>query len=126
MLRVLVMDAEKQELVVREIEDDLDEFYRIIGNDCRSIDIPSRKVGSKYFDIIVDDEGLLKSNPICTGIDAKTGDCMLFGTLIFTNTDDEGRTVSLTDEDIRIISNELAVGLNMITLEPMKVIKMEY
>jgi hypothetical protein len=123
-MKVLIFDEKKQELIEKDIENELDTFYEIIG--CRCIDIPRRKVGGKYFDIIVDDEGLLKSNPICTGVDAKSMDCMLFGTLIFTNTDDEGNTVSLSDEDISLIQSEVMHGLNMQTFEPVCVVKMEY
>jgi len=126
MLKVLVMDAGKQELKVREIENKLDEYYKIIGNDCRCIDIPRRKVGGKYFDIIVDDEGLLKSNPVCTGVGAKSLECMLFGTPIFTNSDDEGNTLSLSDEDISLIQSEVIEGFNILTLKPVRAIKMEY
>lgn len=123
-MKVLIFDEKKQELIEKDIENELDTFYEIIG--CRCIDIARRKVGGKYFDIIVDDEGLLKDSPRCTAVDTKTFDSMLFGTLIFTNTDDEGNTVELSDEDIKLIKGETMSGFNMKTFENVTVIKVEY
>jgi hypothetical protein len=123
-MKVLIFDENKQELIEKDIENELDTFYEIIG--CRCIDIPRRKVGGKYFDIIVDDEGLLKDAPRCTAVDPNTLDSMLFGTLIFTNSDDEGNTVGLSDEDIKLIKGETMSGFNMHTFEHVTVIKVEY
>lgn len=123
-MKVLIFDEKKQVLIEKDIKNELDTFYNIIG--CRCIDIARRKVGGKYFDIIVDDEGLLKDEPICTAVDAKTSDCMLFGTLIFTNTDNKGNTVGLSDEDIELIKGETLNGFNMRTFENVTVIKVEY
>lgn len=106
MLKVLVLDTDNVSMEVRDIEDELEVFYEIIG--CRCIDIPSRKIGSKYYDIIVDDEGLLVGKMV-SAID-ENFEPMLVGNLIICNSDQEGNLVSLTDEDISIIQHSVKYG----------------
>lgn len=43
-----------------DLEDTLSELYRVI--ECRTIDIVQRSFGGVIFDIVLDDEGLLKAN----------------------------------------------------------------
>lgn len=73
----------------------LEHFYSILNCDC--IDIVTRKVGGKWFDIVCDDEGLLKGNPIVSAID-NLGYPMFCGNLlVFNHEGDE--LASLTDDD---------------------------
>lgn len=108
MIKVMVLDtkaeSELDEFTVREIKDDLDTFYDIIG--CRCIDIPRRQIGGEYYDIICDDEGLLKDYPQVAIVD-KSLQPMIVGTIIITKSDDEGELVSLSDEDIARIRGEV-------------------
>jgi len=85
---------------VRIISDELQSYYNIIDCDC--IDITTRKIGNKYYDIIVDDEGLLKDDFIVSAIDSNYKPALV-GNLVITNFDEEGNTTTLTDEDIRYI-----------------------
>lgn len=88
-----------------EICDNLSEFYRII--DCSHIDIVQRVFNDRIFDIVLDDEGLLKAN--------EKGDLPtswwqnenftpnhegLFGVLILCHCDNEGNLTSATAEDL--------------------------
>lgn len=75
----------------------LEEYYRILN--CTTFDIVSRRIGENVYDIYCDDEGLLQCNPIVSAvsIDRKP---MLVGNLFVTKTNDEGETISLTDEEI--------------------------
>lgn len=68
--------------------------------------IARRKVGEKIFDIFVDDEGLLKDNPIPTAFTSDL-EVALVGNLLFANHDAEGNTTSLSDEDIECIIDNL-------------------
>ena len=87
----------------------LDDFYREIG--CDTIDITSRRICGKSFDIIVDDEGLLKE-----GAETKVSALVqqdgqlapqLVGTLIFTNHDAAGNTTDLSLDDTFLISSRI-------------------
>lgn len=100
MIKSYLVDVKNGESYPVEIENTLEEFYRLI--DCRYIDIVRRKIGRKYYDIICDDEGLFDSNPKISAID-NLGRVMLVGNLLITNTDEEGNTVSLTGRDISYI-----------------------
>ena len=83
----------------------LEDYYRMIGCDC--IDIVTRKIGRKVYDIIVDDEGLLKSDPIISAID-DFGRVMLVGSMIICGlADAEGELTDLSDNDIRYIKKRI-------------------
>lgn len=60
-------------------DDHLEQFYRLIG--CRCIDIAVRKVGETYYNVVLDDEGLLVADPITSAID-RTRYGMLAGNLV--------------------------------------------
>lgn len=87
------------------IKDDLQEFYSLIG--CRTIDIVSRVFNGVLFDIVLDDEGLLKAN--------ETGELPtswwqgegytpnhegLFGVLLLCHCDEQGNLASATPFDL--------------------------
>lgn len=96
-MRAYVVDGRKAEFA--EVKDDVHEFYRLIGCDC--IDIARRWVGGLEFDIVVDDEGLLKDRPSVTMVDA-TLTPMLVGTLLFFG--HEGCDLrSLTDREAEVL-----------------------
>ena len=84
---------------VRLIENSLESFYKII--DCDLIDIVEFEVGGKFYDVICDEEFLLKDKPVPTlFINSET---VLCGNLIFTTCDEDGKTQGLTDADIKIL-----------------------
>ena len=88
----------------REITDALDTFYELLHCDC--VDIVSREVGrygKRRYDIICDDEGLLKDDPYISAID-NNGRAMLVGSLLVVGeADDEGNITSLDDDDIKFL-----------------------
>lgn len=87
----------------------LSDYYREIGCDC--IDITSRIIGGKPFDIICDDEGLLKDNPVemLSMVYIYDDKFMpgLVGTLIFASHDTEGNTLDLSVEDELMIASHV-------------------
>lgn len=91
-----------------EVTGELQEYYDLIG--CDYIDIVTRKIGDTYFDIICDDEGLLKDNPRITAVDTE-GNPMLVGNLIFSHTNEEGETVGITDEEIKMIRDNVGLAI---------------
>lgn len=100
-MKAYLLDVENRERKAVEIDDSdrLNEYYSLLN--CSLIDIQCRKIGGKWFDIICDDEALLKAEPIVSAVDSD-GKPALCGNLLFCNYDDStGEEVSLTDEDIQ-------------------------
>lgn len=85
---------------VVDFEDNLEQLYKL--TDCDCIDIVERQVGGIYYDVVCDDEGLLKENPIVTAYNDKD-EPMLVGNLLFCHNDEEGNLSGLSDEDIENI-----------------------
>jgi len=89
----------------RDIDPELDTYYRLL--DCDTIDIVNRgfgRGGRRRFDIICDDEGLYKTDPLISAID-DLGRPMLVGALLVTGVaDDKGELTSLTDDDVRLLT----------------------
>lgn len=74
----------------------LEGYYAALG--CSCIDIVTRKIGGKAFDIVCDDEALLKADPIPSACNY-SGYGMLYGALFVCKGDSQGNLVSLTDDE---------------------------
>ncbi|HCJ37841.1 MAG TPA: hypothetical protein DHV37_05890 [Erysipelotrichaceae bacterium] len=110
MARLLLLRIDTTDFpeIVKEVEcNDLDDYYKYLN--CGCFDIATRKIGDKYYDIFVDDEGLFKDNPIMSMANIDNGEPMLVGNLIFANHDDEGNTTSLSDEDMNNIKRHICL-----------------
>ena len=103
-IKAYYIDPENNIAEAREITDSLDTFYEMLHCDC--IDIVSREVGrygKRRYDIICDDEGLLKDDPYISAID-NNGQAMLVGSLLVVGeADDDGNITSLDDDDIKFL-----------------------
>ncbi len=87
------------------------DFYPLL--DCNTFDIQSRKFNGEYYDIYLDDEGLLKSNnapSIITRYNGKAVEVIL-GNVFIVKTDGEGNTISLDDNDIENVMASLSVTI---------------
>lgn len=83
----------------------LEDYYELIG--CNLIDIVTRKIGRKYYDVICDDEGLLQDDPLISAID-DIGRVMFVGKLIVCGlVNDEGENTDLTARDIKYIKDRV-------------------
>ena len=102
-LTAMVVDTNMNRIEVKEINDDIHDFYKIIG--CECFDIARRQIGGKRYDIICDDIGLWKEDPIITAINPFNMADYLVGNLIIVKS--KGPELdSLTSEDIiRIFSH---------------------
>lgn len=74
-----------------------------------TLTVATRKIGKKYFDIWLDDEGLLKPDEkrIITGCLVKEGKELLVGDLIICKSDKMGNSIGLTDEEVFSILYQL-------------------
>jgi len=106
MIKVLLLDVYNERIREVEIEpNDLDKMYELL--DCRCIDIVTRKIGGKWFDIVCDDEGLFHEPQKISAVD-KNGQPMLVGNLIFAHHDADGNLTGLDENDI------FALGMNTV------------
>lgn len=93
-----------------EFEAGLDNYYRLLDCDC--IDIVTRTVDGREFDIICDDEALLKDSPVPSAI-GKHGQAVLFGNLLIVHHDEEGNTVGLSDDDVKALTAATSIYLGL-------------
>ena len=105
-MRALFLDMENDDVTVVEVNG-LQDYYRLIG--CDLIDIANREIRGERFDIICDDEGLLKAEPQVSAVNGR-GEAMLVGNLIICGeADAEGKETSLTEEDIIHIRQSIMI-----------------
>jgi len=83
----------------------LEDYYRLMEVDI--IDIVARKINGKYYDIICDDEGLFKEQPIPTMFDTNKQPMIVGNIIIAGLADEEGNMTDLTDEDIVRITSSM-------------------
>lgn len=81
----------------KTIDNNLQGYYEALN--CDIIDIVERTLGDNTYDIICDDEGLLKDNYTVSAID-KGMHVMLVGRIFLCHHDDEGELTSLNDDEI--------------------------
>lgn len=100
----------KHEPVNVRDDDHLGQFYKLIG--CRCIDICTRKIGEKYYNIVLDDEGLLVADPIISAVDGDRRP-MLAGNLVIFNIDERTMDLAALDEgDVSNIKDNLLVAID--------------
>lgn len=105
-MRALFLDMENDEVTVVEVNG-LQDYYCLIG--CDLIDIANREIRGERFDIICDDEGLLKAEPQVSAVNGR-GEAMLVGNLIICGeADAEGKETSLAEEDIIHIRQSILI-----------------
>lgn len=104
----VLVDARNASITRAEIPATLDSYYEHL--DCSTIDIVSRRIGGRRFDIICDDEGLFKDDPRISALDSEYQP-MLVGNL-FVCSHADGYEISLTEEEI---SHVLRYAVNLPT-----------
>lgn len=87
-----------------ELEDSLSAFYELIGCDC--VDIVTRKVydAKKPFAIVLDDEGLMRGEPITSAVTFSERQNrlveMLVGNLLIVCNGEEGELAPLSEGEV--------------------------
>lgn len=124
-MRVLVLSS--GELIEQEITNGLESLQKIVGG---YIEIPY--LGDVFrdndIDVIINEEGKLIGgmNPEIAVVDEKSGRILdvVYGNCIFASHDDEGNTIGLNDEQVKIVMNELETIIELMnkrTLEDFEV-----
>ena len=100
----LLLDLNNNETKVIEANS-LQDYYDLIG--CNLIEIVSRKIGRKRFDVICDEEGTFAAEPKISAID-NLGTPMFVGNLIICGqADEEGKLTDLSSRDINYIKKRI-------------------
>lgn len=104
----------------KTMPDDLKSFYEEIG--CSLIDITTRKINGKYYDIICDDEGLFCEDPIVTAVNGDGAPRLVGGLIICGSADDEGNLTSLEAEDVLRLTNAVQYTIQRERLQPVLIL----
>ena len=96
-IRGFLVDPENNIAEERTIEKSLDSYYATLR--CSCIDIVSRVIGGEHYDIICDDEGLLKEPHYISALDHYRH-AALVGPLFVVNYDGRDDVCSLSDADV--------------------------
>ncbi len=106
---ILLKPGENYKIVELSKDHELDDLYQLI--ECHCVDCVSRKVGNKFFDFWIDDNGLLKDKlfTTCFNMEEEGGNCyeVLCGNILIANFDSNGEMVGLTEDDINLITSHL-------------------
>lgn len=103
----------------------LDDFYKFLN--CRCIDIINRKIGDMECNLIIDDEGLLNSDPIVSAIDISGKPCLVGNILIASGRTIDGELTELTEEEVQDIMFNVAEITTSKHPEPYRVLfEVEY
>lgn len=101
-MRVFVIDVNAGTYYTDDINDDIKEYYRIIG--CRLIDIAELEIDGRLFDVICDDEGLSAEYGARPSVVDEKSEVKMIGSLIFCHSDENGDEVGLNDGDAAILN----------------------
>jgi len=125
-MRGYLIDVQNDEHRVVEIadKDHLGQFYDLIG--CECIDIVTRKIGGKYFDVIVDDEGLFVQNPICSAYDSKHNPMLVGNIVILGVANDDGNLTSLSVHDVQLVKESIRYMIDLYRGAMHPVVIMDY
>lgn len=103
----LLIDVNTGNASFKTVDNSLESFYKIL--DCSTIDIINRRIGDgaeRRFDIICDDEALLKSPATPSALSGYTYDYCLYGSLFVVGHDPGSEDIrSLTKEEKKHLSN---------------------
>ena len=99
-----LIDVENSNPYIAEIDGSTKSYHQILK--CDIFTIATRRIGENYYDIYCDDEGLMKSKYFVSAMSSEH-EIMLVGNLFVVKSNDEGKAISLTDEEIEEVKRHL-------------------
>ena len=120
-MRVLVLS--NGELKEKEIDNTLGELQKIVGG---YIEFPffGDKFKNNVIDVIINEEGKFVEGlkPEIAIVNEKVGSIMdiVYGNCIFASHDKEGNTIALTEEQIKVVMEELEVVIELMNKDTME------
>lgn len=113
-MQAVVLSGNKLE--VKEIENTLEELQKIVGG---YIEIPllSKVFRQHNIDVIINEEGkyIEGLNPEIAIIDGNTNNILdvVYGSCVFVSHDEQGNTIELNEEQIKVIMQELRMDITL-------------
>lgn len=101
-MRSYLVNVNERKAMPIDIDPTLENMYATLN--VGTIDIVVRRIKGKEFDIVCDDEGLLKDDIRPSAISPE-GKVMLVGNLLFFHHDNEGNLTELSGEDIELLQD---------------------
>ena len=120
-MKVLVLS--NGQLEVKDIDNTLEEIQKIVGG---HIEFPflGEKFKDNVVDVIINEEGKFIEGlkPEIAIVNEKVGSIMdiVYGNCIFASHDKEGSTIALTDEQIKVVMEELEVVIELMNKNTME------
>lgn len=120
-MKVLVLS--NGQLEVKDIDNTLEELQKIVGG---YIEFPflGNKFKDNVIDVIINEEGKFVKGlrPEIAIVNEKVGNILdiVYGNCIFASHDNEGNTIALTDEQIKVVMEELEVVIELMNKDTME------
>ena len=120
-MKVLVLS--NGELKEKEINNTLEELQEIVGG---NIEFPflGNRFKDNVIDVIINEEGkfIEELKPEIAIVNEKVGSIMdiVYGNCIFASHDKEGNAIALTDEQIKVVMEELEVVIELMNKDTME------
>ena len=109
-MRAVLLDVVRKECREIDIQDRLEDYYKVL--DCNLIEVAERKVNGVWFDIMCDEEGLLKGEPMVSAVDGEYHP-MLVGNLLFLHSDpNTGEFVGISKPEAEMLLSNYAFALS--------------
>ena len=96
-MQTVLIDTVNKKVEICDVEDRLEAFYEKLN--CNYIEITSRYIDGKLYNVMCDEEGEFVGAPVVSGFSERDG-IMFVGNLMFFNDDGEGNLLGLNGEDI--------------------------
>lgn len=106
-IKVLILDDKTRKVEVKEIENELEAYYRELG--CDLIEIHPIEICGKTFLAVMDEEGLINGRE-CTVAVRSTMTPLFFGSVLICN-EDGPELASLNSDDVGLVKSAIYKGV---------------
>jgi len=96
----VLVNPEEGTALIESVPDNLADWYRVL--DCSTIDIVTKKIGLRYFEIVCDDNGRLRDHPRASALN-KRGKPVLVGRLFVCSSNLDGELTSLDAKELAYV-----------------------